>query len=233
MKYRAIIVGAGRIGAGFNWHDDEYTHAGAYLALRERVELVGFVEPDAERATAAEAKWKVPVYQDAGMAPDVEIVSVCTPPERHAEDLIPFIKGKIKGVWMEKPFGLSGEGECPIAIQVNYLRRASKAHQKIANLVDIRCGAPDNQLHVIAKDDIHTRCHFEDLASWWGCDLIYHPFDGPNSYFIRFRTASGAYTEAFFSLGGINGSECMKGMLSNILDHLDNGTPLFSPARTT
>ncbi len=38
QKHRAVIVGAGRIGAGYKWDQDlGYTHSGAYMALKDRV----------------------------------------------------------------------------------------------------------------------------------------------------------------------------------------------------
>ena len=221
-KHRALIVGAGRVGAAFNWHDDAYSHAGAYKALSDRVDLLGFVEPDPERAGAAKRKWLLPAYEDLADAlsyvkPD--IVSICTGPDDRAEILsIVDACPSVKGIWCEKPW----RGSYPRqTVQINYLRRADRIHRLIR----------DNQacttVVVYGKDDETTKCHFLDLAKFWNCKLDYRPFNGPCAYI-----ALGAGTR-FFDNGGINPGECMKGMLENLLDHLDKGTPLYSPLERT
>ena len=224
--YKALVIGAGRIGAGFNWHDDAYTHAGAYEALKGRVELIGFVEPDPARAQAAEKKWRLLSYETFEDAPKADIYSVCVQPEE--QDSVLWKLSHAKAIWCEKP--LISADRHPV-MQINYLRRADRVHRTIAMLPDIQCDdGGDRYLFVTAKDDIHTRCHFEDLARWWKATLVYTKIDGPNSYFLRFRNVTGGYSEKFFSLGGIDGGPCMKAMLGNILDHLDFETPLWSPA---
>ena len=230
MKHKALIVGAGRIGAGFNWEDKAYTHAGAYAALKDRVELVGFVEPDKERAEADYKKWGVPAFADLDDGLEdtqANIVSICTQPQDQAN--VFKMLDVVDAIYCEKPY--MGGMVYRKPLQINFLRRGDPFHRKIANLIDVRCSAPDNYLFFTGKDDIHTRCHVEDLAEWWKCKIEYHRFDGPCSYFFRFRIATGQYKEVFFSLGGVDGGLCMKNMLANLLDHLDNGTPLFSPAR--
>lgn len=218
-KHKALIIGGGRIGAGFGWHDDAYTHAGAYKALSDRVDLLGFVEPDPERAGAAKRKWLLPAYEDLADAlgyvkPD--IVSICTGPDDRAEilsqvDACP----SVKGIWCEKPW----RGSYPRQpVQVNYLRRADPDHKHIAH------SGSATLLIVYGKDDETTRCHFEDLAKFWRCKLDYRPFNGPCAYYVA---GSGG---RFFDNGGINPGACMKSMLENLLDHLDNPrVPLYSP----
>src|SRR5687767_11797463 len=107
-RHRAVIVGAGRIGAGYKWDQDlGYTHAGAYLALKDRVELVGFVEPDVDRQIAAWEKWgkDLLIMEDVGTFLDChepDIVSVCVHPEQQAAVLAQL--AGVKGVWCEKPW---------------------------------------------------------------------------------------------------------------------------------
>ena len=222
-KYRALIAGAGRVGAGFNWNDLAYTHAGAMAYIHDRVELIGFVDPSAERRDAAKRKWDVPASQFLwqGLEERPDIVSICTGPDDRAEilsqvDACP----SVKALWVEKPW----RGMYPRQpVQVNYLRRADKDHRFIA---EMRTAV---SLIVYGKDDETTKCHFLDLAKFWGCKLDYRPFNGPCAYI-----ASGcAEAFHFFDNGGINPGECMKGMLENLLDHLDKGTPLYSPLERT
>lgn len=220
-KHRALIIGAGRIGAGFNWHDDAYTHAGAYRALKNRVELVGFVEPNPERGDAAEKKWKVLSYesvQEALTSLKPSIVSVCTQPEDQIR-ILPLLDGfdSVKGIWCEKPY-MGYEAQKPV--QVNYLRRGDPFHR------DIRSMIPGGKLIVYGKDDLTTRCHFDDLALFWSAELDYRPFPGPCAYVYE-RNGKAEW----FDAGGVDAGYCMKSMLNNLLDHVDNQTSLWSPAR--
>lgn len=215
-KHKAVIVGAGRIGAGWNWNDDAYTHAGAYLALRDRVELVGFVDPDPVRGQAAFEKWGVPWAESLNYFDDFDIVSVCTPDDMHFETYSALPLSRLKGIYMEKPFSWPHEHiHAGPAIQVGYLRRADRLHKEIATH-----DVPREKLVVYGKDDETTRCHFRDLARFWKCELDYRPFNGPCAY---------ALDTCFFDNGGINPGECMVGMLRNLLDAVDNGTELWSP----
>jgi len=219
-KHRAVIVGAGRIGAGYNWHDDEYTHAGAYRALKDRVELVGFVEPDGKRALAALRKWGVPTYESDNIYGDFDIMSICTQPDSEVRKLLlDYCSAFKKAVWCEKPF--TGEPR-EIPIQVNYLRRGDPVHQKIAR------EHQGGKLIVYGKDDIHTRCHFDDLAKWWKASLEYHVETGPCRYYYTMGSTFDDVSFAFPN-GGVDGGQCMKAMLGNLLGHLDKGEPLWSP----
>ena len=225
-KHRAVVIGAGRIGAGYQWADLEYTHAGAYQALRDRVELVGFIEPNEERAQSAKLRWHVPVYDDLPSGLDAlqpDIVSVCTWPDHqiYATGACIDRRATIKGMWCEKPF-MRGPIRMPFPTQVNYLRRGDTFHRGF--LDDI--GRP-RRLVVYGKDDIHTRCHFEDLAKWWEAPLDYRPFNGPCAYVLEYTAYDETY---FFDNGGLRRpGDAMKAMLGNLLDHIDHGTPLWSP----
>ena len=218
--HRALIIGAGRIGAGFKWHDDAYTHAGAYRALKDRVELIAFVEPNPERADAAEKKWGVTCYEtleEALTSWKPNVVSVCTQPEDQINVMArleadPFVEA----LWVEKPYmGFPSKK----AVMVNYMRRADLLHRNIAR------DLPGGTLIVYGKDDLTTKCHFEDLARFWCASLDYRPFQGPCAYVYQ----HGGRAE-WFDNGGVDGGRCFKSMLGNLLDHLEFGYPLWSPA---
>lgn len=227
MKHRALIVGAGRIGAGFKFGPWPYvyTHADAYLALRERVELVGFVEPDEERATAAETKYKLPVYGRLSKAilehQEVDIVSVCVQPETQQRLVDMLIESDfVNGIFCEKPFMARDWYRLnPPYINVNYIRRADINHLVLK-------GIGRGILRVWAKKDIHTVCHFTDLARYWGLpkeNLEYHPIDGPNHYEYAYNDKV-----IHFENGGVTGG-FMERMLGNLLDAVDTGVELISP----
>lgn len=224
-KHRLAIIGAGRIGAGYHWHDDAYTHAGAAQALKDRIELVGFIEADNDRATAAKQKWNVPVYEDIPtglMALRPDVLSICVQPEQQNAVYMQLHMKGIKGIWQEKPFTVPLK-EWGVPIQVNYLRRGDPVHRKLAyELIPRR---KEVKLVVYGKDDIHTRCHFDDLQKWWGVEMDYRPFSGPCAYAIG---------RMFFDNGGVERpGDAMKAMLENLLNHIDHGMTLWSPANGT
>ena len=176
-KHRALIIGAGRIGSGFGWMPTSYvyTHADAYLALKDRVELVGFVEPDPGRLECAGAKYggsdgfktfRTLEPALAELKPDV--VSICTQPAERAVPLA--LCNQIAGIryfWCEKPLALL---DVPIDthIQVNYWRRFEPMHRQIKDKLEAGDYGEIVRLVVCAKRDVHTVCHFTDLALWWG-----------------------------------------------------------------
>ena len=221
MKYRVVICGAGRIGAGYGgWADEAYTHAGAIKANSDRADLIAFIEPNPERAEAASRTWKVPTYDKLSSGSTFpDIVCIATQPEDQAE-VFRLLPSSVKGIYCEKPYWAK---KTTIPTQVNYTRRADPIHREITE----KHLWPSLTLSVQGKLDHHTLCHFEDLARWWKAkQLIYKPFDGPCSYYVDL----GSYVK-FFDNGGVDGGECMKLMFANLLDHLEGKADLFSPAR--
>ena len=176
-KHRALCIGAGRIGAGYNWMQTPYcyTHAEAYLALKDRVELLGFVEPDGDRAFTAQKKYGVPVWEhleDALDAAKPDVVSICTQPEERAQiiDRLTEECPSVVGIWAEKPIGIKGPYYRlkPHHIVVNYWRRFEPMHRRIKDRLDAGELGEVVALTVAAKKDVHTVCHFTNLALWWG-----------------------------------------------------------------
>src|SRR3989344_3093996 len=100
QTYRAVIIGAGRIGATFDTPEsaDVLTHAHGYLK-HPAVELVGFYDTDVQKAGAAARLWSSESFRSLEILfgegkPD--LVSICTPDENHAETLEQAIAHKPK-----------------------------------------------------------------------------------------------------------------------------------------
>ena len=239
--YRALIVGCGRMGCGRDHEHpyDIYDHASAYNQLTERVELVGFVDRVLLRAEWAAKQHGVAFAGDHVTAaldlltPDV--VSICTPPSDRAEiiaacDAAP----SVRGIWCEKPLAVITP---PTALtQVNLIRRFDPRHQEIAQRVNVAGLTPNRHLFVICAKDIHTVCHFSDLARWWGvpkAQFHYLDFHGPALYLLREEGETpGRYAgwrdEAFVG-GGLSGSGFMERALGNLLDAMEGTAHLLSP----
>ena len=239
---RALIIGCGRLGAGRD-HETSflYDHASAYQALADRVELVGFVDRVLLRAEWAAKQHGVAFAGDHVTAalellkPDV--VSICTPPSDRQEiiaacDAAP----SVRGIWCEKPYGLTYLPKLAVT-QVNLIRRFDPRHQEIAKRVNVGGLTPNRHLFVICKKDIHTTCHFTDLARWWGvpkAQFHYLDFHGPALYVLREEgEIPGRYAgwrdEAFVG-GGLSGSGFMERALGNLLDAMEGTADLLSPA---
>jgi len=154
-----------------------------------------------------------------------DIVSICTPDGTHEKvfkDCVLLGQPPPKGYWIEKPFSLNNSTR---PIQINYCRRFTKSHQRVAEMLDGR----KNTLTVWARNDLTTRCHFEDLARWWKSDLVYMDNTGESPSTNSYRVDCGKWAVEFRN-GGIEG-DFMVNALSNLLDVVDGvpGAVLLSP----
>lgn len=239
-NYRALVVGAGRMGSGRDHAHpyDIYDHASAYNRMMERVELVGFVDRVLARAEWAAKKFGVKFAGDAleaaleKLRPDV--VSVCTPPSDRAEIIGACDAHGVRGLWVEKPYMLAAP---PRAVcLVDYIRRYDARH---VTIMERRTADPrPADLFVIAAKDLHTVPHFTDLARFWRIPkerFHYTHFHGPSLYILREEgDKPGRYAgwrdEAFVG-GGVSGG-FMTRALANLLDALDGAGGLVSPAES-
>ena len=233
VKHRALIVGAGRMGAGYpnraTWSERYlYTHAEAYLALKDRVDLVGFVEPDHARRIYAEETYGRLGYASLSMALEAcrpDIVSICTPPEERERVMASLNVFRVAGVWCEKPLSvrlsLCQPTNFDMKVQVNFCRRFDPLHRELA------ITRVWQDMWVWAKRDMDTVVHFTDLARFFGIQrdgMRYFHMDGPNSYVIRHEDGA-----SFFPLGGIkDGSPFMVNALTNLLDAVEGKATLIS-----
>lgn len=227
---KAIIIGAGRMGAGRGLAPGAhyYTHAKAYETLKERVKLCAFVEPDPARRVWAAEEWDTGSYRLLEEALEVQkpdIASICVQPEKQVE-ILKALEGKVKGVWCEKPF-VPKSADWPFKIQVNYCRRFDLFHQAMALILR---EAKDVRLVVMAKKDVHTVCHMTDLARFWNVSQFnYVDTQGePGAYALRYRIGKD-WKEHFFPAGGIAGDDFMTKALANLLDAVEGKAPLISP----
>ena len=86
-----------------------YSHAAGYAAVQE-TEVVAACDVDAKRLQAFVDRWKVKSYADYREMiekEDLDIVSVATRPEQHAEQMIFAADHGVVGVYAEKPLCMS------------------------------------------------------------------------------------------------------------------------------
>jgi predicted dehydrogenase len=87
-----------------------YSHAAGFAAVQE-TEMVAACDVDAARLQAFVERWQIPAaysdYRDMIAAENLDIVSVATRPEQHAEQLIFAAENGVAGVFAEKPLCMS------------------------------------------------------------------------------------------------------------------------------
>jgi len=112
---------------------------------------------------------------------------------------------------------------------VNYIRRFDPLHRWFRGAE----GLKNSTLTVSAKKDIHTVCHFTDLARFWHVpkkNLIYEGWDGSCSYRLSLPGGPEPWNpkEIGFPMGGVVGG-FMEGALHNLLDAVEGKAALISP----
>ena len=138
--YRVLILGCGNIAGGFDAErgDDTLprTHAGAY-ARHPDFEVVACVDPDDDRRTAFQARWRVAEggrdIAALGATPGAfDVISICSPTALHPEHLAAAIALRPRLIFCEKALtpGVDESkrivDQCDAAnirLAVNYTRR--------------------------------------------------------------------------------------------------------------
>lgn len=123
---RAAIIGAGNIGAQFDSPEDLHllTHAHAYQ-IHPGFEIVGFVDPDLQKAKFAADVWGGQAYQsvEAMFAKEkVDVVSVCATTNSHFDILQRLRQTSIQGGILEKPLASTYAEAAQIAADPLFLR---------------------------------------------------------------------------------------------------------------
>jgi predicted dehydrogenase len=178
---RALIIGAGKIAAGYDTPESKQilTHAHGFRAV-PGFELIGFVDKDRAQAEQAAAKWGGKAFSDPGVAfaeGSIDVVTVATPDGTHAavlKQLAPFAP---RLIFCEKPLALSwAEAEAidslyrrgPTVIQVNYLRRFAPEFRAVKQAIaEGRYGRFLTGTGYYVKGFLHNGSHMVDLLRYW------------------------------------------------------------------
>lgn len=184
-KIRAVIIGAGNIGA---WYDNPaskniLTHAHGY-AKHPRLTLVGFIDKDLKKARQASRVWGGRAYssiKDFFARGQCDIVSVCVPDQEHYQVFSELKKYKIQGGIIEKPLTHKLEYSRQLVgdsffkkhhFIVNYSRRFVPEFQKLAGQIKggqwgkFLCGCG-----WYGKGLLHNGSHLFDLLSFFGINF--------------------------------------------------------------
>lgn len=205
-KLKAVIIGAGRIASDFDNPGDLciLTHAHAYQK-HPRTELVGFYDLYKEKADQAAKKWGVKSYSNLEkMLNEVKpnLVSVCTPDEKHGEILKRVVNFKPSLVICEKPVTVSvaetkNIEDCykdkNIPILMNFSRRFDSSIQSLKkDILNNKWGEVIEASGIYTKGINHNGSHLIDLARYFFGEIKkVKPIYFINDYNKKDKTVSG------------------------------------------
>ncbi len=182
MGYKVILLSAGSIGAT---KDDEFdnpdsenilTHANACYR-HKRAELIGIVDPDIRKATAAATKWSTKAYTSLSQIDDEADIVICaTPTDRHLATLLEALQYRPKIVIAEKPFCTNIHEativhneykRAGVPIAVDYIRRYAPRINELKNQIEENIhGKIHNVKLTYTRGIFHEACHFIDLCRY-------------------------------------------------------------------
>lgn len=188
-KYRAAIVGCGRIASSFSkdpLRKGIITHADAYLK-HPQTQLVSVCDVDVDKLREFGNCWNVrSLYEsiDEMLTKEaIDILSICTPPGTHYSVLKKAVTYPLKAIFCEKPLAETvSDGEkmvrlCRekhIILQVGHQRRFDPLHQALKKVVSSRKMGRVQQVNFFYTAGVkNTGSHMFDLlrfflgdASW-------------------------------------------------------------------
>jgi len=195
LKFRAGIVGCGRIGSEFD--DDPKrkqvaTHAGAYRAVDD-VELVAACDLNKEKLEKCGNRWHISsLYQDLGAMlknEALDVLSICTWNSTHLDIIKETVKSGVKAIFCEKPVADSLKNADEIVqlcnskgvvLQIDHQRRFDKFHQ------EVRAFLRGGKLGRIQQVNFHYTAGIANTGS--------HMFD-----LLRFFFGDVEWAQAFYS----------------------------------
>ncbi len=179
-KYKAVIIGAGNIAAGYDTSKsrDILTHAHA-LSNNSRVDLVGISDIDSVRGKAEAKKWSTVFFADNKTMfnetkPD--IVVIATSSNTHKTLLLEVLTQKPKVIILEKPAVHAKTEIAPVRraakksgvpVIVNFRRRFDHSVHEVRNeLIAGTYGRILSASALYSKGVVHNGSHMIDLARY-------------------------------------------------------------------
>ena len=179
-KYSAAIIGCGNVAGmyGSDANKNIQSHAQAYQE-NERTVLKAIYDPDRDKLKAFSKKWGVDdaftSLEEMIESQRIDIISICSPTQRHFEHFEFTSAKNINAIFAEKPLSDDLDEAKKIVemtkdmtVAVNYFRRWNKDLQKIKLNID------DNSFGDIKKVIVHytkgiknNGTHILDLLFWF------------------------------------------------------------------
>ncbi|MDR1361740.1 MAG: Gfo/Idh/MocA family oxidoreductase [Holosporaceae bacterium] len=203
--YDSLIIGAGKIAAGFDSPDDcnVLTQAHAYKKHPE-FNLLGFYDVDMEKARLAAGKWGCRCFENLQDVANVDVVSICTPDDCHLESVQQAVKLQPKLIFLEKPVAGCGADAVKLMdmvqnlpVAVNYSRRYVKEFQNLRERIAAgEFGNFSGGSGYYGKGFIHNGSHMIDLLRFLIGEIVsIHSIDSMADFYDHDPSLS---TDVFF-----------------------------------
>jgi predicted dehydrogenase len=178
--YNVLILGAGRISSQYDEPQDAavLTHAHA-IKLDARFNLLGFYDPDFDKAQQAAEKWGVKAFNALNGLGPVDVVVVTSPDQFHLESVRQALQLRPRLLFLEKPIAatladakeiLMAARECPVL--VNFSRRFCSEFQTLARQIESqRFGSFQTGCGYYGKGFVHNGSHMLDLLKLFIGDI--------------------------------------------------------------
>lgn len=181
MKYNVLIIGAGNIGAFFDFPNSKYilTHAHAF-SHHKGFKLLGFVDTNKPKAEQAAKLWSCNSFsniEEAFSYSNIDVICVTVPDDEHLAVLKSIAAFPIKIVFLEKPISksLSEAREIRsicnyknIEVIVNYSRRFVYEIEELKKNINInKYGSYLTGTGYYGKGIFHNGSHLIDILRYF------------------------------------------------------------------
>ncbi len=182
-KYRAAIIGCGRIGSEFDKKPIRRiasSHAGGYF-IHPRTDLVAACDTNPAKLGAFKKRWKVDSvyfdYKEMLKREKIDILSICTPVDTHLMFVQHATKFPVEAIYCEKPIAQNLTNarkivklceEKKLLLVVNHQRRFNQFYKELRQ--KISSGAIGKVQHVncyYTRGIYNTGIHIVDLFSFF------------------------------------------------------------------
>ena len=177
--FNCAIVGCGKIGVSFDSPNDNSirTHLKSYIDNKE-CKLVAVCDPNLKKVKQVSSNWKkIKSYTSLEKLLEensIDVLSICSPTEKHFENFSLACKAGVKKIWLEKPSAENSnliekmiqiKNEFGVNVFVNYFRRYDPSFIELKNeLADIG--------NLVSISGLYTKglrnngSHLIDLLIW-------------------------------------------------------------------
>jgi len=184
-KYRAALIGCGRIGADYNppgtGSSRIRSHAQAF-SEHPKTQIVAAFDLDPDRLRECGDRWRIPnLYTDLDAmlnSEDIDLLSICTPANSHFAILERVIQSEtLAGVLLEKPvadsveqaakmISMASQSEAKIAL--NYIRRYPPVYQDMrVRIANGEFGSIQHINVLYTKGVVNNASHAVDLLRFF------------------------------------------------------------------
>ena len=183
MKYRAGIIGCGRIGYEFDKDPKRSyisTHTGAYNYVKDIV-LAAVCDIDKKRLKACVNRWSILAgygdFKEMLKKEDLDILSICTQPSTHYQILKEAVRYPLKAIFCEKPIADNTKNaekmvklckEKEIILQVGHQRRFDPLHINLREFIKSKRIGGVQQVNAYYTAGVNnTGSHMFDLLGFF------------------------------------------------------------------